>query len=251
MRLPDPALSIHPDRASVMHALASHVVHRARTSISERGRFSWALAGGSTPKELYELLASPEFAGQVEWSRVEVFWGDERCVPPNSSDSNYKMAHEALLSRVPVPPSSIHRMAGELTPAIAAERYNAELRRAFPDAQYPETPPSLDLILLGMGDDGHTASLFPGSPALQETRDWTRAVQKGEQWRLTLTFPILNAGREIAFLVTGAAKRTMLENVLNAKGDGCPWPSAGVRPTQGRVTWFVDREAAPQSSTGC
>lgn len=234
-----------------MRALASHVVERARTAIRERGRFTFALAGGSTPKELYELLASPEFAPLVEWSRVEFFWGDERCVPPSSSDSNYRMAHEALLSHVPVPPSQIHRMAGELAPVTAAEGYNDELRRAFPGAQSPETPPSFDLILLGMGEDGHTASLFPGSPALRESKAWTCAVQKGDQWRLTLTFPVLNAAREIAFLVTGAAKRTMLENVLSAEAEGCPWPSAGVRPTQGRVTWFVDRDAAPQSSTGC
>jgi 6-phosphogluconolactonase len=228
-----------------MYALASHVAELARVAISERGRFTWALAGGSTPKELYQLLASAELATQVEWTKVEVFWGDERCVPPDSDQSNYRMAAEALLSHLPVPAAQVHRMAGELAPNAAADGYNVDLQRAFPTAQYPNVPPSFDLVLLGMGDDGHTASLFPGSAALHANTQWTCAVQKGEQWRLTLTFPVLNAAREVAFLVTGAGKRTMLENVLHADAAPAPWPAAFVRPTQGRVRWFVDRDAAP------
>lgn len=248
-----PTLSVYTDRDSVLQALAGHITALARQAIAERGRFTWALAGGSTPKALYELLAAEPFASQIEWQKVEVFWGDERTVPPDSPQSNYRMAHEALLSRVPVAATRIHRMAGELTPSAAAERYNYDLQRAFPSAVYPSVPPSFDLVLLGMGDDGHTASLFPGTTALQVEDQWAAVAAKGEgkalEWRLTLTFPVLNAAREVAFLVLGAAKRPMLENVLKADPNDTQWPSARVRPNNGRVVWFVDIEAAPPSAT--
>lgn len=247
-----PTLSVYTDRGAVMQALAGHITALARQAIAERGRFTWALAGGSTPKELYELLAAEPFASQIEWPRIEVFWGDERCVPPDSPQSNYRMAQDALLSRVPVAATRIHRMAGELTPSAAAERYNYDLQRAFPNAVYPSVPPSFDLVLLGMGDDGHTASLFPGTTALQVEDQWACAATKGAgktlEWRLTLTFPVLNAAREVTFLVLGAAKRTMLDNVLNADPHDTQWPSARVRPINGRVVWFVDTDAAPPSA---
>jgi 6-phosphogluconolactonase len=241
-----PHQSVYSDRSALMNALASHVIHHARVAISERGCFTWALAGGSTPRELYQLMARPEFARQVDWTRVEIFWGDERCVPPDAPDSNYKMAFDALLQHVPIDASRVHRMAGELAPVVAAERYNHDLQTAFAAAEYPNVPPSFDLILLGMGEDGHTASLFPGTSVLSERDQWTSAVQKGEQWRLTLTLPVLNAAREVAFLVTGANKRAMLGNVLTAAtDDDAPWPAAHVRPSRGRVTWFIDSDAAP------
>lgn len=254
------ALSVYSDRASAMRAVASRVVMLAHCAIGERGRFTWALAGGSTPKEVYELLASPEFSCQVDWTKVEIFWGDERCVGPESAESNYKMANEALLAALPLLPSQIHRMAGELDPDAAAAQYSDDLRRVFRGEPQDGRPPSLDLVLLGMGDDGHTASLFPNSPALNENNRWVCAAQKGAQWRLTLTFPVLNAARDVLFLVVGPSKRTMLANVLGAQGEPTPWPAAQVRPPQGRVTWFVDRDADPshgdssnpteQSSTG-
>lgn len=237
-------LNVHLDRASATRALARHVVQLASDAISARGRFTWALAGGSTPRELYELLASPEFRSTIDWSKVEIFWGDERCVPPISPESNFKMAHEALLGRVPVPESQVHRMAGELEPQLAAEQYDAVLRRTFPAAQFPDVPPVFDLILLGMGDDGHTASLFPGSAALEEMAHWASPAKKGDQWRLTLTFPVLNAAREVAFLVTGAPKQAILRNVVEIKGGVASWPAARVQPKPGSLTWFVDRDAA-------
>lgn len=249
-RVIDPSLlSVHPDRASVTRALARHLVQSAAAAIAERGRFTWALAGGSTPRELYCLLASDEFRAAVDWSKVEVFWGDERCVPPDAADSNFRMANEALLRHVPVPASQVYRMQGELEPEAAAEAYNGALRCAFPAAQYPNVPPALDVVLLGMGDDGHTASLFPSSPALSESQKWTCPAKKADQWRLTLTYPVLNAAREVLFLVTGSSKQTMLRNVLTApSGAGMdravPWPAAAVHPKQGRLLWFVDRDAA-------
>ncbi len=245
----NPPMNVHLDRASTMRAAARHVAHLAAAAISERGRFTWALAGGSTPRELYELLASAEFRSSIDWANVEIFWGDERCVPPTSKDSNFNMAQEALLGRVPVPNSQVHRMAGELQPQHAANQYNDVLRRAFPTAQFPHVPPVLDLILLGMGDDGHTASLFPGSAALEETAQWASAAQKGEQWRLTLTFPVLNAARQVAFLVTGASKQAMLRNVVEGARERTPWPAARVQPKSGALTWFVDCEATAMLSS--
>lgn len=239
-----PSLNVHLDRASATRALAGHVVQLAADAIAARGRFTWVLAGGSTPRELYELLASPEFRSTIDWSKVEVFWGDERCVPPTSPESNFNMAHEALLGRVLVPESQVHRMAGELAPGLAAEQYEGVLRRIFAGAHFPDVPPVFDLILLGMGDDGHTASLFPGSAALEEAAHWVCPAQKGDQWRLTLTFPVINAAREVVFLVTGAAKQAMLRNVIEPDGGAASWPAARVQPEAGSLRWFMDRDAA-------
>lgn len=238
------SLHVHPDQASAIDALARHVVAQARVAIAERGRFTWALAGGSTPRRLYELLASEQYRTNVEWSKVYVFFGDERCVPPSSDESNYRMAHEALLSRVPIPEGNVLRMAGELEPEVAAEAYARALGDVFATARFPEVAPQFDLILLGMGDDGHTASLFPGSPALEEKVRWVSAAKKGEQSRLTLTYPVLNAAREVVFLVMGVSKQTMLANVLGFKGGSPPWPAVNVRPTQGVLRWFIDEAAA-------
>jgi 6-phosphogluconolactonase len=238
------SLHVHPDQVSVIDALAQHVVAQARVAVAERGRFTWALAGGSTPRRLYELLASEQYRTSIDWSKVYVFFGDERCVPPDSEESNYRMAREALLSQVPVPEDNVLRMAGELEPEVAAEAYTRALGDVFTTARFPDAAPEFDLILLGMGDDGHTASLFPGSPALGETVRWVSAAKKGEQSRLTLTYPVLNAAREVVFLVMGANKQTMLANVLGFKGENPPWPAVSVRPTRGALRWFLDEAAA-------
>jgi 6-phosphogluconolactonase len=176
------AIRILPDPAALADAAARHVVEQARAAIDARGRFSLTLSGGSTPRELHLRLASPPLKDQVDWPNVHIFFGDERCVPPDDPQSNYRMAHETLLSKVPIRPENVHRMRGELPPEEAAQAYEAELKAFFGSEQ-----PRLDLVLLGMGDNGHTASLFPGLSAVHEQRRWVVAEYVAEvgMWRIT------------------------------------------------------------------
>ena len=205
------------------------------------GRFTIALAGGATPRRLYQLLASSPWVERIAWSRWHVFWGDERCVPPEHPDSNYRMAREALLDHVPLTAGQLHPMRGEAAPQEAAEGYEGELRRVF------QTPvPAFDLILLGLGEDGHTASLFPGTAALREegrlvVANWAPQL---EAHRLTFTLPLINAARRVAFLVADAAKAQALRRVLAPASTDQPPPAAMVRPTSGVLHWFVTSQAA-------
>lgn len=228
-----------------MRAAADRVVGLAADAITARGRFDWALAGGSTPEALYRLLASPDYASRIDWSRVHFFWGDERCVPPDHPDSNYRMARLALLDALAPPPDNIHRMDGELPPQIAAERHEAELERHF-DLHVGERFPELDLILLGMGGDGHTASLFPGTPGLAERRRWVVAnpIESLGVTRLSLTFPVLDAAAHVLFLVAGADKAERLAQVLSDDAVAEPLPAQRVRPHGERPEWLVDAAAA-------
>lgn len=228
-----------------MRAAADRVVDRARAAITARGRFDWALAGGSTPEALYRLLASPDYIGRVDWSRVHFFWGDERCVPPEHPDSNYRTARLALLDTLAPAPDNIHRMAGELPPALAAERYEAELERAF-GRRVGGGFPELDLILLGMGGDGHTASLFPGTPGLAEGRRWAVAnpIESLGVTRLTLTFPVLNAAAHVLFLVAGSDKAERLAQVFSKAATPEPLPAQRVHPRGEAPEWLVDAAAA-------
>jgi 6-phosphogluconolactonase len=212
-------------------------VEGATRAIAERGRLAVALAGGSTPKATYEVLAR-DHAGDVDWPNVHVFFGDERTVPPDHEDSNYRMAREALLDHVPV--GSVHRMRGELPPDEAAASYEEDLEEFF-----AEVPPVLDLVMLGIGDDGHTASLFPETPALGVTDRLAVAnpVAKLDTTRLTLTVPVLNAAREVRFLVAGAGKADALSEILEGEADPRQYPAKLVRPPGG-PTWMVDRDAA-------
>ena len=205
------AIRVLPDPEALAEAAARHVVERAHTAIGERGRFSLALSGGSTPRALHQRLASPPLVDQVDWARVHVFFGDERCVPPDDDRSNFRMADETLLSRVAIPRAHIHRLHGELPPAEAAADYERQLQEFF-----GTEPPRLDLILLGMGDNGHTASLFPGLAAVRESRRWVVAeyVAEVDMWRLTLTPVVLNLARQDVFLVAGSGKAQMLRRVL-------------------------------------
>lgn len=235
-----------PDVEAVSEAAAREFVDRAREAVAARGRFTAALSGGSTPRRLYQLLAGPPLGDQVDWGRVEVFWGDERCVPPDDKDSNYRMAREALLDRVPIPPDHVHRMEAERPDRDAAARdYEATLARAFGVAPGGE-PPAFDLVLLGLGPDGHTASLFPHTTALDETQRWVVAnhVPKLGADRLTLTVRVLNRAREVLFLVAGADKAEPLAGVLEGPPDPRRLPAQLVRPANGRLVWFVDRQAA-------
>ncbi|MDQ4127210.1 MAG: 6-phosphogluconolactonase [Actinomycetota bacterium] len=232
-------LLVYETPAEIADAAARDFAARAQEAIDERGRFVVALAGGSTPKATYEALAH-DYADELDWSKVHVFFGDERTVPPDHEDSNYRMAHEALLSRVPV--RSVHRMRGELPPAEAAAAYEEELREFFG----PDGVPSLDLVLLGLGEDGHTASLFPETSALDATDRWVVAnpVLKLETTRLTLTLPVINAARNVTFLVADEGKAGALKEVLEGDADPRAYPAKLVRPPDGDLTWMVDRAAA-------
>jgi 6-phosphogluconolactonase len=240
-------VTVLDNRTALMRAAADEVVGQAAGAIGRRGRFDWALAGGKTPEELYALLASREYVSRVDWSRVHFYWGDERCVPPDHPDSNYRMARASLLDAIQPPAENVHRVPGELEPKLAAERYEAELRRCFDRAEHFELTggfPAFDLILLGMGPDGHTASLFPGSPALAETRRWVVAnpIEALTTTRLTLTLPVLNAAASALFLVAGADKAERLGQVLS--GASSPeLPAQRVRPRGVEPQWFVDGAA--------
>jgi 6-phosphogluconolactonase len=208
--------------------------------------FSVCLSGGSTPRRLYERLATPAIASRFPWSRVHWFWGDERFVPHDDPDSNYRMARDALLSRVPIPLGSIHPIPTEgLSPERAAAAYEATLMRFHGTDVLAPDRPLFDVTLLGIGDNGHTASLFPGQPALHETRRWAVAVFGADpEPRITLTYPPLNSSRDVAFLATGARKRDV---VARARAGDRAIPAALVRPT-GRLHWFTDRAAAPEGT---
>lgn len=231
-----------------MHAAAEKVVALAAEALAARGRFTWALSGGSTPRKLYSLLATVPYVGRVDWDRVHLFWGDERCVPPNHPESNYRMVRETLLAGIHPPAGNVHRMPGEAEPAAGAATYEATLRRVFFDTFGGPAEggfPRFDLVLLGMGSDGHTASLFPGTPATSEARRWVvwTEVQQLVPFRLTLTLPVLNAAAHALFLVSGADKAERAREALRADAESSP-PAARVRPVRGEVTWFLDAPAA-------
>jgi 6-phosphogluconolactonase len=209
----------------------------------QRGRFLVALSGGSTPRALHQALVA-HYRDLIPWERVQVFWSDERCVPPDDPESNYRMACETLLEQVPIPAANIHRMPGERTDYdAAAADYEAEMRQVF--GLPPDVLLRFDLILLGMGADGHTASLFPGTPALHETSRLVVANRgtKPPPQRLTFTYPLINSARQVVFLVAGADKAEALRDVLSGQITIKERPAVGVRPADGEVIWMVDRAA--------
>lgn len=232
-----------PTPTAVAEAAADRIVHTARNAIRRRGRFCVALSGGSTPRATYDLLASPPRIDAVDWSRVEFFWGDERAVAPDHADSNFGAAKAHLLDHLPgIRPDAIHRMpADERNLDAAAERYGAGIARVFGMAPGASRPPTFDLIWLGMGADGHTASLFPGSTALVERRRWVVATWAPgpAAWRMTLTRPLINAARAVLFVVTGADKASALRSI---ESGSLELPAARIRA---RSTLFlVDALAA-------
>jgi len=229
-------------------AAAEAVAQLAVEAVAERGRFTLALSGGSTPKSLYTLLAT-NARTSLPWDRMFFFWGDERHVPPNHPDSNYRMANEAMLSKVPVPADNVFRIKAEnADAAAAAQEYELTLRRFFREES---GVPNFDLILLGMGPDGHTASLFPGTAALQENSRLVVAnwVEKLKTHRLSFTFPVLNAARCVLFLVSGIDKAAVLKTVLEDDVPGEQYPAKLVRPSAGKLIWMLDRGAASALST--
>jgi 6-phosphogluconolactonase len=242
------AVETYPDAESLAQAGAEHFVTLAKAAIAAHGRFAVALSGGSTPRGLYARLASDEFSSQMDWPRVHLFWGDERCVPPDHPDSNYLLARETLIDHLPIPAENVHRIRGELEPEEAASDYEHTLRTFFaPPADENEKPiPRFDLILLGMGTDGHTASLFPGSAALHERRRWVVAyyVDKLHAWRITVTPIVINAAIYVTFLVSGASKAERLQQVLTGPYEPDLLPAQIVKPDDGHLLWLVDAQAA-------
>ena len=233
-------LKIYENKQELAEAAARDFIEKANAAIDELGRFAVALAGGSTPEATYELLVTEKFVDEVDWSNVHVFFGDERSVPPDDDDSNYKMADDALLSHVTV--GSVHRMKGELLPDEAAMQYEEELREFFGSLG---GPPEFDLIQLGIGEDGHTASLFPNTPALEVTDRWAaqNPVPKLETVRITLTLPVLNAAKAVSFLVAGEGKAEALKEILEGNADPRNYPAKFVQPA-GELNWMVDQDAA-------
>ena len=232
------------DAAALARQTAEAFAHLAQACVAAQGRFTVALAGGSTPRAAYTLLASDAYYTQVPWENVHVFWGDERHVPPDHADSNYRMADETLLSKVPLPAANIYRIPAEHQAQQAAEAYEATLRTFF--GATAGAVPRFDLILLGMGPDGHTASLFPGTAAVRETAHLVVApwVEKFQTYRITMTPPVLCNATHVIFAVGGADKAATLRQVLS--GDYQPelYPAQTVKPTQGTLLWLVDTAAA-------
>lgn len=226
--------------ADVAKALADLFIESGREAIEARGRFTVALSGGTTPKATYQLLARPPYASALDWTKVDIFFGDERCVPPDSAQSNYKMANEAFLSAVGVPHANVYRIRGEDDPADAALAYRVEIAKVLGE------DPRFDLVMLGMGPDGHTASLFPGTDPLDGDEMLVRAVYSTsqQQWRITLTPHVINNARTIVFAAEGSGKVRVLKAVREGPYDPTKLPSQIVAPHDGRLVWLVDRAAA-------
>jgi 6-phosphogluconolactonase len=226
----------------VARVAADRFIEIAGASIAGQGRFSVALAGGSTPRRTYEILATPDYRNRIDWASVHIFFGDERMVPPTDAESNYRMAYEAMISRLPVPEQNVHRIVGEGDPGEGARLYEQELKSFFSDAPWPR----FDLVLLGMGDDGHTASLFPYTDALREQQAWVVAnwVEKLKTFRVTLTAPAINHAAHIIFMVTGEGKAERLREVIGGARDPERLPSQMIHAVNGSLTWLVDKAAA-------
>jgi 6-phosphogluconolactonase len=235
---------IFPDIDALSRGALEEVLRNLHEAVAQRGRFAIALSGGHTPAKMYALWGSPgKYRDETPWDRVHMFWGDERYVPADDPLSNYRMTREALLAHVPIPAANVHPAPTSLpTPEKAAEAYDAQLRGFFGTAE-----PAFDATLLGVGPEGHTASLFPGSPALEETKRWVAAVQVAAKPpnRLTFTLPVLNCSRNVYFLVAGKDKREILA-ALRAEPDSRPsqYPAGRIRPADGRVVWLLDQAAA-------
>lgn len=234
------------DAAALAQRAAQEFVALTEQAVAARGRARIAISGGSTPKATFQLLGSPAqpWRARMPWDRTELFWVDERCVPPDHPDSNYRMTREALLDRAPLRPEQIHRMEGELDPEEGAARYESGLRNTF-RLEGAETP-VFDLIQLGMGPDGHTASLFPHTAALHELGRLSVAnhVQNKDAWRITLTWPVINHARNVFFLIGGADKAAILREVFLGPRDVERLPSQLIHPSGGILTLILDRAAA-------
>jgi 6-phosphogluconolactonase len=250
-----PEIRRYPNLEVLSEAAAELICSLAVRGVNKHGLFTVALSGGKTPKSLYEKLAAPPYEARMPWPHTHLFWGDERCVPPDHPESNFAMAFRALISKVPIPSQNVHPIPAEIEPPEdAAKAYEKTLREFFRSSNtHPNRPheggpfPSFDLILLGVGGDGHTASLFPGDQALEESKRWVMAVRTPHGsppvGRITLTLPLINRGRRILFLVSGSGKRGVLRSILEDPDSASRrYPAARVNP-EGRAVWLVDEEA--------
>lgn len=235
-------IHVLPDLEAISYQAASLFVTASRNAITEKMRFVVAISGGSTPRKLYGLLGSAEYSHQIDWHRVHFFWVDERCVPKDHEESNFKAAFDTLLSKVSIPVENIHRIRGEVDPEKATRDYENEIRVFFGTSDWPV----FDLVILGMGEDGHTASLFPGSKALEEKERWVVPVylEKHKINRITLTLPVLNRATQILFLVSGRSKATILSEILVGNHKNDKYPAGLIHPALGDLIWLIDQEAA-------
>jgi 6-phosphogluconolactonase len=247
----EPMIVVALSAQDLAETAARQFVSVVQHSQSESGRASVALSGGSTPRALFNLLANQPYTSQIDWTDVDIFWGDERTVPPDHPDSNYRMAKETLLSKLPIADDRVHRMRGELDPREAAVDYERELRQVFGDVS-ADRPPEFDLILLGIGSDGHTASCFPETEAV-----WVRdklvvanPVPQQQTTRLTLSVPVLLAARNVFFLVAGADKAQAVHRAIEGDWNPNETPSQFLRDARGRVIWMLDTAAASELATG-
>lgn len=238
-----PEIQVFADSPALIAAAAELIVRQAQAAVADHGSCSLALSGGSTPKALYAALAQAPLRDRMPWQQMLLFWGDERYVLPDQPDSNQLMARSAMIDHVPIPATQVYPPPVSGDPHADAASYETTLR-----ATLPGSPPRIDLLLLGMGPDGHTASLFPDTAALHEHERLFVAnyVAKLNSWRLTMTYPLLNGAALALFLVAGADKAEMVQRVLRPTPDAAPFPSQLVRPTHGRLIWMLDQAAAVQ-----
>jgi 6-phosphogluconolactonase len=235
----DIKVKVVPDAVALAEEAAGLVAEAAGKAVAMQGTFSLVMSGGGTPKALYHRLAQEPYRSSIDFSKVEIYFGDERCMPPDHADSNYRMAKETLFDQVPIPPANIHRIRGETEPEQAAKEYGELLKSRFGDG-------GADLVLLGMGDDGHTASLFPGSTALDETKHRCVAlhVEKLNAWRVTMTAPFINRARQVLVLISGAGKAARVAEVLEGPRDPRRLPIQLIQPASGNLIWLMDVAAA-------
>ncbi|HEV3250499.1 MAG TPA: 6-phosphogluconolactonase [Puia sp.] len=238
-------IHIYKDNDVLSRAAAEWITSYIGETLQGQDRFTWVLSGGNTPRGLYELLAAPPYLEKIQWNKIHVFWGDERVVPFDDPRNNAKMAYDILLNHVPVPSSQIHIMRTDITPEKSASDYDQILHQYFRNAEGSSSA-SFDLVLLGMGEDGHTLSLFPGTEVVHESQAWVKAfyLQSQEMHRITLTKTIVNRSRAVAFLTTGSNKSKALRQVLEGPSDPDLYPSQVIQPQTGHLYWFVDEAAA-------
>lgn len=240
-------LLIFDDEELLFESITTQIARIAERAVTERGRFLFVLAGGETPRPLYRLLASESYKGFIPWQKTHLFWGDERAVPPDDMQSNYRMANEEMVQAVPISQENIHRIRGELGAAAAAQAYATELRKM---ADRGLAWPRFDLVLLGLGRDGHTASLFPGSTHPSRSGQATLAVtgsyNERSTSRVTLTPPVFNSAHNVFFIVIGEKKAVTLQQVLEGDTSPARWPARRIKPEPGNLRWYVDRAAASQ-----
>ncbi len=241
------SIEILPDAEALALRAADLFALAAQEAAAARGRFAVALSGGETPRALYRMIARQQFSQKIPWRRVQLYWGDERCVPPDDAASNFGMARDAFLKHVPIGDANVHRVLGEEPPAKAALTYEKELR-ALAALERPKSElPVFDLVLLGLGGDGHTASLFPHSDALEVEERFAVATQAPDgSPRITVTYPVINAARRVWFLVSGAQKAGMVAEVMEGLMVPAAVPAQGVRPVHGQLTWLLDEAAAAE-----